>query len=237
MLFEQAEYSIRCEWGEYGISMLSPISDIVIIVDVLSFSTALEIATNQGAKVFPFRWKDERVFDFAESVSAEVAGKSNRNGYSLSPRSLLMLPPAARLVLPSPNGSTLSLLSKSDVTIAGCLRNCEAVAELAALKGKSIAVIPAGERWEDGSLRPCIEDILGAGAILSYLTGSFSPEASAVREVFKSMSHDIFGFLKGCGSGREKIQRGEEQDVLLASDLNVSDCVPVLVENFFVREN
>lgn len=35
--------------------------------------------------------------------------------------------------------------------------------------GRTVAVIPAGERWADGSLRPAIEDLLGAGAFIREL--------------------------------------------------------------------
>lgn len=236
MIFDQSEYNVRCEWGEQGVTVLAPISDVVIIVDVLSFSTAVEIAANQGAVVFPYRWRDETAYDFASSVEAEVADKNNVNNYSLSPASLLKLTCDARLVLPSPNGSTLSLLSGSKPTIAGCLRNARAVALSAMNKGRDIAVIPAGERWNDGALRPCFEDFLGAGAIISYLRSTFSPEAMAAVSVFESASVDIFNRLKSCSSGKEKLHRAEENDVKLAAELNVSSCVPTLRNGAFVKE-
>jgi hypothetical protein len=50
---------------------------------------------------------------------------------------------------------TATLMSLSSPTMAGCLRNCEAVAAAAGKRGKKIAVIPAGEQWEGGALRPC----------------------------------------------------------------------------------
>src|SRR5262249_43652685 len=174
MLFDQSSYSIRCEWGEKGIKVLAPISDVVVIVDVLSFSTSVEIATAQGATVYPYRWNDDSAHDFARSVGAVVADKNNQSGYRLSPTSLQNLPPNIRLVIPSPNGSQLSLSTGTTPAIAGCLRNCRAVAEAALAKGKKIGVIAAGEQWTDGTLRPCLEDLIGAGAIIRYLRGDLS---------------------------------------------------------------
>jgi 2-phosphosulfolactate phosphatase len=38
VLFDQAEYDLRCKWGLQGLLHLSSISDAVVVVDVLSFS-------------------------------------------------------------------------------------------------------------------------------------------------------------------------------------------------------
>ncbi|MDQ3818238.1 MAG: 2-phosphosulfolactate phosphatase [Acidobacteriota bacterium] len=235
MVFDQSEYNVRCEWGEQGVGVLAPASDVVIIVDVLSFSTAVEIAVSLGATVFPYRWRDETCYEYAGSLGAEVADRDNPRGFSLSPSSLVNLPPGARLVLPSPNGSTLSLLAGPRPTLLGCLRNCRAVAESAMKKGRSVAVIPAGERWEDGSLRPCFEDLAGAGALINFLRGTLSPEARAAQNVFEAARENLYERLRGCGSGKEKIHRLEARDVELAAALNVSRSVPVLFEGAFVR--
>lgn len=226
--------SIACEWGLHGAHQLAPISNIIIIVDVLSFSTCVEIATNNGAIVYPCKWKDEAKA-YAESLKAELAGKRESEKYSLSPASLQNIPAGTKLVLPSPNGATLTLETGNTLTLAGCLRNCEAVAKFAQRFGK-VAVIPAGERWEDGSLRFAFEDLVGAGAILSYLKGSFSPEAQVAVAAFKSCEDDLLGYLRTCSSGKELIYRGFEQDVELAAAFNVSKCIPVLVEDAYVNK-
>lgn len=225
--YDQADYAIRCEWGEQGVAALAPISDVVIIVDVFSFTTCVEIATAQGATVYPYRGDDAA--GFAQSVGATLASKWGGSGYSLSPHSLTQLPPELRLVLPSPNGSTLSLGTGATPTLAGCLRNYKAVAAAAQALGKRIAVIPAGERWyPDPALRPAYEDWLGAGAIISELDGSLSPEARAARAAFRDGEADLGELIAHCSSAREHIERGYPQNVGLVTALNVSTCVPRL---------
>ncbi|MEO1373783.1 MAG: 2-phosphosulfolactate phosphatase [Cyanobacteria bacterium J06635_10] len=236
MIFNQSEFDLRLVWGIQGVTQLAPISDVVVIVDILSFSTAVEIATNNGAIVFPYRWKDSSAQDYAKSMKAELAtNRTSTTGYSLSPQSLINISGGTKLVLPSPNGSSLTLLTQETPTLAGCLRNCKAVARFAQNYGSKIAVIPAGEKWQNGTLRPAVEDLIGAGAILSYLCGNLSPEAEAAVAVFNTFKNNLLSTLTKCSSGKELILRGFESDVELAAAINISDCVPVFTQNAYVK--
>jgi 2-phosphosulfolactate phosphatase len=237
MTFDQAEFELRCEWGEQGVAHLAPISDAIVIVDVLSFSTCVDIAVSQGSIVFPYRWKDDSAARFAASVGAELAdGQRRETRYSLSPASLVSIPRGTRLVLPSPNGAALSLCTGATPTLTGCLRNSRAVAAAAQEYGRRIAVIPAGERWRDGSLRPAFEDWVGAGAILSHLPGGLSPDAQAAVAAYRCARQDLVSRLTHCSSGKELIERGFEHDVALASALDVSATVPTLVHAAYVHK-
>lgn len=232
MYYDQQQYRIRCEWGEHGVATLAPVSDVVIVVDVLSFSTCVEIAVGRGATVRPWRWKDVAADQLAARAGIVIAGPRGAGGYSLSPASLLDIPSGTELVLPSPNGSTLSLSAADSgaAVLAGCFRNARAVADAALSLGETIAVIPAGERWPDGSLRPALEDWLCAGAIVAELEGDTSPEAAAAAVAFRTMKVDLLNHLTGCGSGRELVERGFEVDIRLAAEHAVSGCVPRLFE-------
>jgi 2-phosphosulfolactate phosphatase len=236
MIYDQSEFELRCECGAQGIAQLAFISDVVVIIDILSFSTCVEIATHNGAIIFPYQWKDNSALDYAKSIQAELAkNRSSKDGYSLSPTSLTQILKGTKLVLPSPNGSSLTLQTGKTPTLTGCLRNCEAVAQLAQTYGSKIAVIPAGEKWEDDTLRPAFEDLIGAGAILSYLNGSLSPEAETAIAVFHTFKNDLLAYLKRCSSGKELIARGFESDVELAAAFNVSDCVPLFTKNAYIN--
>ena len=236
MIWDQAEYDLRCEWGLAGVRALAPISDVLIVVDVLVFSTAVDIAVARGASVLPYRWRDSSAAAFAESKGALLASpRSASSGYSLSPPSLQSLPAGAALVLPSPNGSTLCLMAGAATTITACLRNCRAVAAHARGRGASIAVVPAGEQWGDGALRPAIEDLIGAGAVLASLPGRPSPEAETAIAAFERFQHNLQDTLARSISGKELGARGFARDVELAAENAVSTTVPVMKDDRFVK--
>jgi 2-phosphosulfolactate phosphatase len=235
MHFDQAAYDVRCEWSADGVRELAPASDAIIIVDVLSFSTSVDVATSLGAAVYPYRWKDASARAFAERVGAKLAGHRAEGGLSLSPASLMELEPGSRLVLPSPNGSTLSVGTGQTPTYAGCLRNARSVARHAARSGPKVSVIPAGERWPDGGLRVSLEDWLGAGAVIWHLKGSKSPEAAAAEAVFLSVRDRIRSVIACSGSGQELFSGGYGQDLEMACEFLVSVCVPRLVDGAYVN--
>jgi 2-phosphosulfolactate phosphatase len=241
VIFDQAEYALRCEWGAHGVRQLRTISDVLIVVDVLSFSTAVDIAVSNGAVVFPYGNRDEQVEEFARARSAQIAEKvRTRSGFSLSPASLRRVPAGYRVLLPSPNGGALSLAASrtvaggETVTFTACLRNASAVARAARQSGSTFAVIPAGERWPDGSLRPAIEDWIGAGAVLARLPGLPSPEAAMAIAAFESLGGLCGPVLEGSSSGKELIDRGFGADVALAAELDASTTAPRLQDGGFV---
>lgn len=240
MFFDQSQFDIRCEWGENGVMGLAASSDVIVIVDVLSFSTSVAIATERGAVVFPYGGLLEDLQPYAGEKGAISAGLQRyRSGFTLSPSSLLKIPVRTRIVLPSPNGSTLTALamelSPTGHILAGCLRNAGAVAATAANLGRLVAVIPAGERWPgERALRPSVEDLVGAGAIIDRLPGNRSPEAQVAVAAFQGVRSNLADFLSGCSSGRELIERDFSVDVDLAARLDVSDCSARLVNGGYI---
>ncbi len=232
---DQSEYELRSEWGLEGINQLAPTSDAIIIVDVISFTTCVDVAVSRGARVFPYRWRDDSALAFARSLGAilAVGSRTDPQSFSLSPTSMQRLPDGATVVLPSPNGATLSLATEDIPTFAGCLRNASAVARAAAQLGRHITLIPAGERWPDGSLRPALEDQIGAGAILHALPGTRSPEAEAAVAVFLHFRSRLEQALAACSSGKEAIQRGKGQDMPLFAALDASSFTPRLIDGAY----
>ncbi len=233
-LFDQNEYQVRCEWGQRGLTELAPVSDVVILVDLLSFTTALDVATSRGTTVFPYPLKGAAASNYTTAVEAVLASADRGTGFSLSPASLQSLPGGSRLVLPSPNGAALAFVIHHPSVLAACLRNATAVARAADSLGSTVAVIAAGETWPSGELRPCLEDWIGAGAVIANLPGSRSPEAEMTAACFEHFRADLISTLRKSSSGKELMERGFACDVDLAAELDVSANVPRLVGRSFV---
>lgn len=248
-LFGQGEHVVRFEWGLTGAEATR--ADVAVVVDVLSFSTTVTVAVERGMRVFPYRWRGPGAAEFAARHDAALAVgrlEATRDDVApsptLSPAGLLHGPVFPRLVLPSPNGSTIAhALDDGVTTVAiGCLRNARAVARWlapAVSAGRCVAVVAAGERWSpDDSLRPALEDHLGAGAVLAALLtlvggDGFSPEASSATEVFMAARERLVERLHDCVSGRELAAKGFRDDLDIAAELDSSSVVPVLVAGAF----
>ena len=77
---QQAQYQVRFEWGLAGLASVAQADAVVVVVDVLSFSTAVSVALARGASVLPFPWKDERATEYAHRHAALLAGPRGANG-------------------------------------------------------------------------------------------------------------------------------------------------------------
>lgn len=230
----QDEWDVRFEWGPTGVRATR--AEAVVVIDVLRFTTAVDAGVGRGATVFPYRWRDASALGFAGEVGAVLAEPGSSTGPSLSPVSLLALGPHDRVVLPSPNGSTCAAIARDHgaTVVAACLRNASAVATWLDETVSTVTVIACGERWVDGSLRPSLEDHLGAGAVISALAGSRSPEAQAAADAWTSVQGRVRETVAECVSGREAIARGWQRDVDFAAQVDASDAVPVLRDGGFV---
>jgi 2-phosphosulfolactate phosphatase len=236
------------------LALLASTCEVVVVIDVLRFTSCVSVACSRGAIVLPYEWGDDGVETYAAANDAFVPGKERASGqWTLSPSDMREIPPGTRVVLPSPNGSALSFraagLGRS--VIAGCLRNADAVAIRLAdslLAGQRVALIAAGEGWaKDGvqstssPLRPALEDLLGAGAIIDRLAARFdrdlrdiaSPESLAARAAFVEAAPYLKERISRCGSGRELHDRGWHDDVETCSSLDEDHHVPMLSDGAF----
>jgi 2-phosphosulfolactate phosphatase len=237
---------------------------VAVVVDVLSFTTSVSMGVDAGMTVWPYRWQDESAVAFAEERDAVLAvgrrAAAGSGGVSLSPGSVRSAAGSvARLVLPSPNGSTISALltEAGAVVAAGSLRNRLAVGSwvvrrldaLASDAGRAgapgqpaVVIVPAGERWPDGSLRPAVEDLWGAGAVVDAIVTKLehragpmllSPEAEVALGAWLGIDGRVAASLEACASGRELAEMGFAEDVAIAAEVDSSERVPILEDGAF----
>jgi len=246
-VFGQPGHDIRLEWSLEGIAALSADCAVLVVVDVLAFSTTVDLALHRGSRVRPVRWDDPGDIAAAKAHGATIP---DQHGWGLRPSTVRRMPPGTYLALPSPNGAALCSAAAAAGThvVTGCLRNAKAVARLSKTlaEGEPIGVIPAGERWgvdlagthTEGPLRPCVEDHLGAGAIVDALIGLDvrwpSPEAAQAARAFRAAGPDLGAVVAGSSSGQELRAKGLGADVDLAMALNRSEVAPYLVRGVFV---
>ncbi|MFF5625529.1 2-phosphosulfolactate phosphatase [Microbacterium sp. NPDC012755] len=212
--FDQSTYQVRHEWGVAGLARLAP-ADIVVVVDVLRFSSTLPDAVASGT-----------VVALADAVEW------------------------------SSNGAAVAASAGDALVLVGGLRNASAVARAVQTVQErrqartSVAVIAAGEKADDGSLRFAVEDQLGAGAVIAALTDlgidHTAPDAAVAAEGFRALRRALGHLLSASGSAREleigvaSTARMAESGIRPASvaeaaSLDSSDVVPVLREGLFVR--
>lgn len=123
--------------------------------------------------------------DFAADHDATLAvGRSQAlpGQVSLSPHSVRATRQPQRLVLPSPNGSTISsqLTKTVPAVTEASLRNRHSAANWLLVPRErrptlQMAVIAARERWPDETLRPAVEDQWAAGSLIDLLRATGWP--------------------------------------------------------------
>jgi 2-phosphosulfolactate phosphatase len=241
--------SYRCTlaWGRRGLAEAASRGDIVVVVDVLSFSTCVVTATQREGVVIPCGHEDDPS-ELAARLDARLAVRREddpeRSGFTLSPLSFLAIESGARVVLPSPNGAACSVLGAgASFLFAGAIVNATAVghtvSRLVESTDHTVTIVAAGERYEtpsdDGVIRFAVEDYLGAGAILAAIDAEKSPEAAVCESAFVQVRHRIGEVLWGSESGLELRERGYKDDVHFGAQLDRFSAVPVLVDGAFVR--
>ena len=232
--FNQSPHAVRLEWGWRGCRQAASRGDIVVIADVLRFSTMVATAASRGIEIVPVSNADE-----IDELAAELGAIRIEN--SLAPWRYSEIAPGTRVVVRSPNGATcVRQAREAPEVIVGAIVNSSAVAAHVreALSRKRVTVVACGERWveasEDGTLRFAIEDYLGAGAILHRIDADLSPEALLCARAFEASKDHLEQLLLDCGSGRELLARGDRASVELAATLDRYDVLPVLRDGVLV---
>ena len=237
--------SVHVEWGPEGAELAARRGDVVVVVDMLSLSTAMSIAVARemtclvysGAEIEEMGGPAQAaVLLGARSLSRERRAEPGR--LSLSPASLTTAEPGQRVVFTSPDGAAaVQAASTAPAVLVGGPRNATACSRLVAeymgstLAGR-VTLVACGERWSSavpgtGGRRPAVEDWAGAGSICARLADfgySLSAEARLAARLWETGR--VLEDLAECLSARELRARGFAADVDLALHVDADEKVP-----------
>ncbi len=206
--FDQHRYQVRHDWGVEGLRRLHP-ADVVVVVDVLRFSTTVTDAVARGESV--------ALDESAHAVSlngAAVAAAAGATG---------------AVVL-------LGCLRNASAIAEAVLAEQKRRGERTSIAVIAAGELPTGRAA--GGLRFAVEDQLGAGAIIDALgrlgIDHTSPESAAACEAFRGLRPAVRHLLTASGSGQELLDRGLRDEVLNAAAVDAASVVPVLRDGVFV---
>lgn len=205
--FDQSRYQVRLEWGADGLRRLAP-SDIVVVVDVLRFSSTVSREVAAGRSV--------PLDESAHAVSingAAIAAAAAEAGATVMAGCLR-------------NASAVASAVLAEQT-ARAARTSVAVIAAGELTG----------REQGAPVRVAVEDQFGAGAVVDALASlgidHTSPEAAAACEAFRGLRRAVRHLLTASGSGQELLERDARDEVLAAAEIDADATAPVLVDGAF----
>lgn len=212
--------------------------DVLVLVDVLSFSTAVAAGCSRGVVFLPAGSRRRTEALAAEKGAVASVPRGDRptpERYSLSPLSYAEAPAGLRVVLRSPNGARLAVASAGSpaVVVAGLVNATAAgTAATAGAKatGKGVTVVACGERVRGRSRRRrfAAEDLLGAGAVAAAVDLPRTGEAEVAVRAYVAAMSDLEKVLLATESGEQLVGAGWKDDVLYAARLDSLRTVPLL---------
>ncbi len=233
------------DWGVFGVQQAVRRGDIIIVVDVLSFSTSVAIAVKNSAFIFPAK-SDEDAMNLKDQFRTEISVKRNevpsKGKFSLSPATYYEIEPETKITLLSPNGATCTRqIDNSRSVFCGALVNCSTVAEAAfneAVKqNNNITVVACGERLKGSDdiykIRMAVEDYLGAGAILSKIPLPKTAESIVCENAYGKLANHVPDLIWKCESGVELRAMNFGNDIHIATNLNSIPVAPIYKNGFY----
>ena len=222
----QAAYSRRLEWGLAGAHALvadARPGDVAVVVDVLSFTTTLTVAVEQGVVVHPYPWRAEDAAAYAERARGDPGRRPPRGPGDRLGEPVPGVVPRRRRHRPRRPAVAQRLRDLLRPRRRGrhggrslpAQRRCCVRGGCASGRHRPWSVVAAGERWPDGQLRPAVEDLWGAGAVLAALgADGASPEARMAAAAFRAVEDGLGDELRElrqrarAGRGRLRGRRG-----------------------------
>lgn len=203
--FDQSTYQVRLEWGVAGLARLAP-ADIVVVVDVLRFSTTVIDAVERG---------DDYPLDAAAhaiSINGAPVAEAAADG-------------GARVLLGGlRNASAVAAAVLAEQERRGARTSITVIAAGELSPGDGTLRFAVEDQLGAGA----IVEALGALGI-----DHTSPDAAVAAESFRALRRAVKHLLTASGSALELIGRGLRDDVLAAAAVDAASAVPVLRDGVF----
>lgn len=203
--FDQSSYQVRFEWGVDGLARLAP-ADVVVVVDVLRFSSTVIRAVEGG-----------------ETVAMDAAARAvSRNGVAVAAAAdgvvllggLRNATAVARAVMAIQEERA----ARTSIAVVAC-------GELTSAEPGAPLRFAVEDLLGAGAV---IDALAGLGIDHS------SPEAAVAGEGFRALRGAARHLLTASGSGRELDATGRRDEVLAAAAVDAASVVPVLRDGAFV---
>ncbi len=203
--FGQAKYQVRFDWGAAGAERILPGAHVAVVVDVLSFTTAVVAAADQGIAVAP-------------SPAADPDGGAI--AAALADRDLVVLAAALR------NRTAVAerILALQEE------RGYRMIVAIIAAGDRADDRTPGDLRFaiEDQLAAGAVVD-----ALIGLGIDHTSPEAAVACAAFEGLRHAATHLIGASGSAVELVGRGLRADVRFATERDVSRSVPELRDGVF----
>jgi 2-phosphosulfolactate phosphatase len=92
-----------------------------------------------------------------------------------------------------------------------------------------------GDKLSEEEFKTCSEDFIAAGAIISYMKGTRSPESKAALDIYNSSKGNIEEMVKLSSSARQMVLKGFSTEVDQAWQFNRSKHVPLLEKGALIN--
>ncbi|GAA1929905.1 hypothetical protein GCM10009775_22460 [Microbacterium aoyamense] len=203
--FDQHRYQVRLDWGLDGLARLAP-ADVVIVVDVLRFSTTVTDAVARG-----------------ESVAMDAAARAvSINGAPLAEAAAAAGAVVLLGCLRNPSAVARAVLEEQQ---RRGTRTSIAVLAAGELDGDGTLRFAVEDLFGAGAV---------VDALSSLGIDHTSPEAAAACESFRGLRPAVRHLLTASGSGQELLDRDRRDEVLNASEVDAASVAPVLRDGVFV---
>ena len=198
--YDQSRYQLRFDWGQDGLARLAP-ADVVIVVDVLRFSSTVTDRVGAGETV-----PHDDALRATSVNGAPLADAAAATG------AVVML------------GGFRNAAAVADAVLAEQQRRGTRTSVAIVAAGEQAdAAAPLRFAVEDQLGAGAV-----LGALEALGIDHTSPEAAAASESFRGLRLAVRHLLTASGSGQELIERGLRDEALRAAQLDAESAVPVL---------